>query len=276
MKILIPPIKSQGIKTKLVPWIKSFVPEKLTGKWIEPFMGSGVVGFNTLPYPKLMNDINPHLINFYNAVKSGEITPDITRNFLEKEGNLLSDIGESHYYSVRERFNKYGHPLDFLFLNRAGFNGMIRFNRKGNYNVPFCRKPERFSRSYITRISNQVAGIQKTIFSSPHEFLCFPFEKIITEAVSDDFIYCDPPYVDRYADYFNGWTHEKERKLFKLLNNFNGRFIVSSWHHNKYRKNEFIDILWSNFTIHTMNHFYHVGGSAENRNLMTEALITNY
>ena len=44
-KVVIPPIKSQGIKTKLVPWIMELVPET-NGKWIEPFLGTGVVAFN--------------------------------------------------------------------------------------------------------------------------------------------------------------------------------------------------------------------------------------
>lgn len=80
-----------------------------------------------------MCDTNPHLINFYQAIADGEITPEITREFLNKEGEKL-------YYELRERFNKDHQPLDFLFLNRSGFNGMICFNRKGGFNIPFCRK----------------------------------------------------------------------------------------------------------------------------------------
>jgi len=59
------------------------------------------------------------------------------RNFLNAEGAKLFEKGETHYYDVRNRFNKEYQPLDFLFLNRAGFNGMIRFNRKGQFNIPF-------------------------------------------------------------------------------------------------------------------------------------------
>ena len=145
MKVKVPPIKSQGIKTKLVPWINSLLPADFDGVWIEPFMGTGVVGFNIARQQSqlqraILGDANPHLIHFYTAVSQKQITPAIVRTFLQEEGAKLEEFGESHYYAIRDRFNKNHDPLDFLFLSRAGFNGMIRFNRKGGFNVPFCRK----------------------------------------------------------------------------------------------------------------------------------------
>ena len=142
MKIFVPPIKSQGIKTKLVPWIKQIVPENFNGVWIEPFMGTGVVAFNIKPKKAILCDTNPHLINFYNSLKDETITPNIVRVFLEEEGKKLENI-EDYYYQVRDRFNANHNPLDFLFINRAGFNGMIRFNSNGKHNVPFCKKTKR-------------------------------------------------------------------------------------------------------------------------------------
>ena len=139
MKVHVPPIKSQGIKTKLVPWIKSIVPDEFNGKWIEPFAGTGVVGFNMVPKHALMCDTNPHIINFYSAIKDGRITPEIVRKRLSEEGSLLQEKGDIHYYDIRERFNEKHEPLDFLFINRSGFNGMIRFNRKGGFNTPFVK-----------------------------------------------------------------------------------------------------------------------------------------
>ena len=121
MNVHIPPIKSQGIKTKLVPWINRLVPDDFTGVWLEPFMGTGVVGFNVAPQRALLADSNPHLINFYTAVSTQTITPAIVRHYLTEEGARLQEIGESHYYAICERFNQKYNPLDFLFLSRAGF-----------------------------------------------------------------------------------------------------------------------------------------------------------
>lgn len=276
MKVQVPPIKSQGIKTKLVPWIGSIVPDKPNGRWIEPFMGTGVVAFNLAPKNALMCDTNPHLINFYSSIKNGEITPLIVREYLQQEGAKLLEKEDEHYYLIRERFNSTHQPLDFLFLNRAGFNGMIRFNRKGGFNIPFCKKPNRFAQAYVTKIVNQVKHVSKLFERKKFEFKCQSFEQTIREAKSSDLIYCDPPYIGRHADYFNSWDNGHEQKLFNALKETKSKFILSTWHHNDYRANEYIDLLWKEFHIYTREHFYHVGGSEKNRNPMIEAIITNY
>ena len=276
VKVGVPPIKSQGIKTKLVPWIKSVVPDNFSGTWIEPFMGTGAVAFNIAPKRALLCDTNPHLIRFYSAIASGEITENIVREFLTREGETLLSKGEDHYYFIRERFNREHSPLDFLFLNRAGFNGMIRFNRKGGFNIPFCRKPERFAQAYVTKITNQVDWVSKLIQTKEFTFKCQDFNKTISEALSTDIVYCDPPYIDRHADYYNGWVDVNERKLFDVLSDFKGKFILSTWHHNDYRENEYVKTLWSEHSVLTREHFYHVGGSEINRNPVIEALITNF
>jgi DNA adenine methylase len=260
MKVKVPPIKSQGIKTKLVPWIDDIVSNDFDGRWVEPFMC----------------DTNPHLINFYQSIKDGKIDSNIVREFLNKEGSLLLEKGESHYYELRERFNEKHNPLDFLFLNRAGFNGMIRFNRKGGFNIPFCRKPQRFAQAYVTKIVNQVAHVSQLLKEKDFEFKCQSFEDTIADTSSSDIIYCDPPYIGRHADYFNGWDEDKEKKLFNLLSETESKFILSTWHHNDFRENEYIHSLWSKFNILTREHFYHVGGSEKNRNPMIEAIVTNY
>ena len=271
-----PPIKSQGIKTKLVSWIQSILPEKFEGTWIEPFMGTGVVGFNLAPTKAILCDTNPHLINFYSGVKSGYITSTSVRNYLRKEGTTLSEKGEDHYYFIRERFNETHCPFDFLFLNRAGFNGMIRFNKKGGFNIPFCRKPSRFSKSYITKIVNQVDHISQLISTKDFNFKCQSFEETIQLGCKEDIIYCDPPYIGRHVDYYNGWNQVHEESLFFALKEFSGKFILSTWHHNDFRKNKYIDLLWDKFNIMTREHFYHVGAKETNRRPMIEAIITNY
>lgn len=276
MKVGVPPIKSQGIKTKLVPWIKSIVPSNFDGAWIEPFMGTGAVAFNIAPRRAILCDTNPHLVNFYSGIASGEITPEVVKGYLEREGAMLLSKGEDHYYFVRDRFNSEHSPLDFLFLNRAGFNGMIRFNRKGGFNIPFCRKPQRFAQSYTTKIINQVIWVSKLIQMKEFTFKCQDFNRTIEEASPSDIIYCDPPYIDRHVDYYNGWDDSHERELFNKLSDFRGRFILSTWHHNDYRENEYVKNLWSEHSVLTREHFYHVGGKEENRNPVMEALVTNF
>jgi len=275
-KVSIPPIKCQGIKSKLVPWIRGCIKWDENGRWIEPFFGSGVVGFNIMPKRAIFCDNNPHIIDFYSEICRGNITPMVVRKFLEREGKELSEHGKDYYYEVRKRFNKYHEPLDFLFLNRSCFNGLIRFNSKGEFNVPFCHKPERFSKAYITKIVNQVRFVYKLCQVSEWDFICQDFRKTLAIVDENDFVYCDPPYVGRHVDYFNGWTHKDEIDLYNLLSNCKGKFILSTWHSNQHRRNPYIDRFWSDFHILTREHFYHVGAKEENRKLMLEALVINY
>ena len=279
-KIVIPPIKSQGIKTKLVPWIMELVPE-INGKWIEPFLGTGVVAFNANFKEAILNDTNPHIINFYKGVQQKEITAPLIKQYLEQEGKLLSvaeNNGYEHYLKIRSRFNggEYS-PYDFIFLSRAGFNGMMRFNKKGNWNIPFCKKPDRFAQAYVTKITNQVSIVSKIIKPEPAwKFHNKSFADIIPLASELDFIYCDPPYYGRYVDYYNGWSEQDEELLFALLTETKAKFILSTWHHNDWRENEMISKFWNKFNIVTKDHFYHSGGSIENRKTVVEALVCNF
>lgn len=277
-KIIIPPIKSQGIKTKLIPTIMSIIPHSDNGKWIEPFMGTGVVCFNARYKSAIVNDINPHIVRFYSELADSKINAYIVSKYLEEQDyNLKSsnDNGDSYFKTVRKRFNASPNSLDFLFLSRAGFNGMMRFNKKGHFNIPFCKKKERFSKSYITKISNQVKNVSE-IINPRWQFLNLDFVEIINMASENDIIYCDPPYFGRSVDYYNGWDENNERKLHELLSNTPSKFILSTWHHTNYRENIMFKQLWSKFNYITIDHFYHNGANIENRNSVVEALVTNF
>lgn len=274
-KVLLPPLKSQGIKTKLVPWIQALVSNQVADRWVEPFLGTGTVAFNSGYRRALLADINPHSIEFYKQIQTGRITPLAVRAYLEEEGALLSTLGGEYFTRVRDRFNLDHDPLDFLFISRTGFNGMMRFNKRGEWNVPFCKKPDRFSKSYITKIVNQVRNVAYLI-QPEWEFRAATFDEVILEATADDVIYCDPPYAGRHVDYYNGWTHDDEQRLFNLLSATPARFILSTWHHNDYRENMMIDRYWKRFNIVTRDHFYHAGPKLENRRSIVEALVYNF
>jgi len=276
VKTIVPPIKTQGIKTKLIPWIRRVSQNRSPQRWVEPFLGSGVVAFNMRPREALLADTNPHLVGFYQAVQSGRITAGTAKRHLEHEGAELRRSEGEHYYSVRTRFNESADPLDFLFLNRACFNGMMRFNRSGGFNVPFCRKPNRFAQAYVTKICNQIQRVSNIISAGDFVFVCQSFEDTIGQANSTDLIYCDPPYIGRHVDYFNGWDESAECRLNTALRESGVDFILSTWHSNDYRRNEFLDMGWGGLQVETRPHFYHVGGREKNRNPMLEALVTNF
>jgi DNA adenine methylase len=272
-RVFVPPIKTQGIKTKLVNFITTNVRWEGDGRWIEPFLGSGVVAFNVQPERAILSDANPHIINLYKQIYNGSITPGMVRGYLQTEGDELKRIGAEHYYAIRERFNKTGDSLDFLFLNRAGFNGMIRFNRKGKLNVPFCRKPDRFRGAYITKIVNQVRNIAEIMSGKDWVFHTQDWEQTLAEARYGDFVYLDPPYIGRHTDYYTQWSDENAVKLSEIARNLPCGFALSMWKRNRYRENEHISRHWAWATMRTTAHYYHLGSFEELRNEVEEALL---
>lgn len=278
MAPIVPPIKCQGIKTKIVCAIKSLHPRMAGGRWIEPFCGSCVVPLNIRPERALLCDSNEHIIRFYSDLQSGQITSGTVREYLVEQGARLRRQGEDVYYEIRDQFNDTPSSLAFVFLNRACFNGLMRFNRKGKFNVPFCRKPERFARAYITKITNQVAECARILRTVDWVFQTADFRQTLRQAVEDDFVYADPPYAGRHVDYYNSWAEEDECALVEALKRLPCRFVLSTWYQNKYRTNHRVESEWSTgeFTINQFEHFYHVGSTEELRNSMVEALISNF
>lgn len=273
---IVPPIKSQGIKTKLVNWIAESASYATFDRWVEPFSGTGVVAFNIKPRCALLCDSNPHLITFYKSVQAKEITGEKAKNFLTYEGKKLLKSEGEHYYAIRERFNKEGNPLDFLFLSRSCFNGMMRFNRGGGYNVPFCKKPNRFAQALVTKICNQIDAVSCVIEAGDYTFKHQEFLETFSEVDEQNLVYCDPPYIGRHVDYFDSWSEEEEKVLHDILIKSKAKFIMSTWLKNKYRENSYVTSTWSDCSIVTKEHFYHVGAKESNRNAVTEALLTNF
>jgi DNA adenine methylase len=277
-RLLAPPIKCQGIKTKLVSDIKSLITSTEYTRWIEPFCGSCVVALNIQPNIALLTDTNVHIIRFYKDIQDRLVTPGTVKEYLGEHGAKLGNKGESYYYEVRERFNCTPSSHDFLFLNRACFNGVMRFNRQGHYNVPFCRKIDRFSQSYITKIANQVRSIADVIHDSDWKFEVSNFQHTLSNAQASDMVYADPPYAGRHVDYFNSWSADDENIVVTMLQHLNCNFILSTWHSNEFRRNPLIDKNWNDkkFHLFTKEHYYHVGSSEDLRHAMLEALITNF
>ena len=272
-KVAVSPIKSQGIKTKLVPFILSSIRWSGKGRWIEPFVGSGVVALNLAPSRALLTDVNVHIIRLYNDIGSREMTPRSVRHHLEREGRLLFRRGEEYYYEVRDRFNHRPSSHDFLFLNRSCFNGMIRFNGNGQFNVPFCKKPDRFRPAYVTKIVNQVDNLADAILRNDWTFDVLEWTDAVSDVGENDFVYADPPYLGRHTDYYNSWTEYDATDLLGRLRKLPCGFALSMWKQNKYRQNPHLPAEDSDLSILTTSHFYHVGSLESLRNEMEEALV---
>ena len=276
--MIIPPIKIQGKKTKIVPKIMEIADGLLSehpeiDTWVEPFLGSGVVAFNCPGRIKkvIVNDINPHIIKFYKGIADGTITPDRIRGVFDIHNqNLLKD-GYDYYNRIKDRFNQSFDTMDFLFLTRTGFNGVMRFNNSGKWNVPFCKLNNRLSKNVIDDLASSVDELSRLFKSKDFTFYNQSFEEVIVTAPENSIFYCDPPYYGLQVQYFKGWGKEDEIRLNEMLKD--KMFIYSTWLEDGIRENMMINEYWGEYEIEGKKHKYNVAEKAEKRNQVTEGLI---
>ena len=182
-----PPLKWAGGKRWQVPHLRPLWEPHQHRRMVEPFCGGLAVTLGLRPPRALLNDANPHLINFYRWLQRG-LTTEIA---MENRKRL--------FYQQRKRFNtllRLGEAESaeaaalFYYLNRTGFNGLCRFNSDGGFNVPFGR----YDRiGYVSDFS-AYAGV----------FAAWSFINVDVEAVPlqpDDFVYADPPYDVEFTHY---------------------------------------------------------------------------
>lgn len=210
-----PPLKWAGGKRWLVPKLKEFWQPYSSYRLVEPFAGGLSVALGLMPNKALLNDINPHLINFYYWLQKG-LSIDI-----EMYNN------SQYYYELRDRFNQLSlmgktDQLEsaqiFYYLNRTGFNGLCRFNSQGFYNVPFGRYK---TINYIKDFSEYAPIL------SNWEFTSKDFSHLITEPT--DFIYADPPYDVEFTKYSKvNFTWEDQVRLGEWLASQQGVVVTSN------------------------------------------------
>lgn len=182
-----PPLKWAGAKTRLVTRILSLLP-KGTTRLIEPFAGSAVVSLNAQVPKFILADINKDLINLYKIIRDD--SPGLIQ-MLEGLFVPANNVRE-RYDEYRAKFNTRAlSPLEnaaiFVYLNRHAFNGLCRYNGRGEFNVPFGAIANPFLPADAIRHAGSVLGRAELIEGS--------FETVIAKAEKGDFVYCDPPYV---------------------------------------------------------------------------------
>lgn len=222
-------IKYRGGKSKEIPNIMWHIP-RFSGRYVEPFFGGGALFFYLEPRQAIINDINPKLIGFYQGVKQGY-------DALRKELNAIEDLyaknrlafdelkmlhpddrvedkNEELYYSIRSMYNgltksEYSDALLYYFINKTAYSGMIRFNAKGEFSVPFGRY-KNLNTSSITK-SHSLLLKRADIYN-------LDYSEVFNMCEADDFVFLDPPYDCVFSDYGNeeykdGFNEDSHRKL---------------------------------------------------------------
>lgn len=218
MKPLLPLIKWSGSKRSQALEIVSFFPKKIN-TYFEPFLGGGAVLGTLSPLKAVCGDICEPLIEIWNLAKTN---PKFLSKEYEKRWLRLQKEGYLYYYKTREYFNAKKSPLDLLFLSRTCVNGLIRFNRNGDFNNSF----------HLSRKGIQPFQFKEIIYSwskiiKNYKFLNKDYRALIEHAVMGDFIYLDPPYFNTRGRYFGGIDFKKLLDYLEGLNKRRIKFALS-------------------------------------------------
>lgn len=267
-----PILKWAGGKRSLIPEIIALFPSDYRRRrYHEPFFGGGAVFFKIRPKSGTINDINAHLMNFY------EIVRDKSKELIEMASQYKHDKGT--YYKLRRRFNQPGlSKLEcaslLLYLNKTAFNGLYRVNSKGEFNVPFgsYENPTIVPKNRIRSASKILKNV---------DILCSDFSYITKNANKGELCYLDPPYqpisstanfTSYSSDGFDFSDQIRLRDACVELHDKGVYFVLS----NGYAK-EIIDIYEEikSFRIEIVKARRSISSKASTRGPIKEILVTN-
>ena len=216
-----PMIKYRGGKSKEISHFISNMPENYN-RYIEPFFGGGALYFYLEPQNAIINDVNTKLYSFYKQMQ--EEYPSVRKQLdelqmvYEQNQKEYEELKKKHpeervenknealYYKIRDMFNhkiesEYLEAVVYFFINKTAYSGMIRYNAKGEYNVPFGRY-KNLNTKLITDKHYEL--LKRT------EIYNYDYSEIFNMAGNNDFIFLDPPYDCAYRD---GFGEDEHRRL---------------------------------------------------------------
>ena len=293
------PLFYVGDKYKLITEIKTHFPDNI-GRLIEPFVGGGSVFMNVDANEFLLNDIDSFVIaihkmlcsyvdredeffkEFFDIVKKYNLSLSYKENTVPKElkesfpKTYFAKYNKEAYSQLRDDFNKGGKQdiMQLYALLIYGFNRMLRFNKKGDFNLPVGNVD--FNQNTYNAIVDYFTLFKyKNVVWYNEDFRVF-LNKI--DYREDDLVYLDPPYLITFSEYNKLWNEETERELLNLLDDLNKRnikFAISNVTHYKGKVNNLF-LEWSkhynSFPIKS-NYISFNDNTVKNFN---EVLVTNF
>lgn len=210
-----PPLKWAGGKRWLLPHVAAMWPGHEGRRYVEPFCGGLAVALGLQPERALLNDVNPHLINFYQQVRRGlslEIKARYDRELFYKHRDRFNQLIRNERAASPEAAQL------FYYLNRTCFNGLCRFNLSGEFNVPFGRYT---TVNYVNDFHEY-----RRLFR-PWSFTSKDLEDLPLERA--DFIYADPPYDVEFTTYSaGGFSWDDQVRTAELLAKHRGPVVLSN------------------------------------------------
>jgi len=267
-----PVIKWVGGKRQLMSEIKSRLPKNYN-RYLEPFIGGAAVFFELGHKNSIINDFNAELTNLYSVIKNQpeDLFEDLKYHKNEKE----------YYYQIRaldrdieayQKLSDLEKASRFIYLNKNGFNGLYRVNKKGQYNVPFgdIKNPKYADKQNLINCSRLLKSTK---------ILTGDFENIKPYINEGDFIYIDPPYVpvsltSDFTSYtsagFGKEDHIRLKNMCDFIDEKNAFFMLSN------SETDFVKTLYSDYKIDIVQASRALNSNGKGRGKVGEVLVRNY
>lgn len=274
---MLPVLKWAGGKRQLLKEIRHYMPEAYN-TYFEPFVGAGAVLFDIAPKHAYINDINTDLITVYRTLKDQDQFEKLVRLLKIHETNHNDD----YYYEIRQmdredsykKLALYEKAARVIYLNKAGFNGLYRVNKKGYFNVPSGKK----EKVKLVDLGN-FNKIHNYLLNQDIQITNIDFVDAVKNAKKGDFVYFDPPYdpweeKESFTAYAkDDFTRADQIRLFETFKSLadKGVYVMLSNHNT-----DFINSLYKDFNIHIVHANRMINSNPNGRGKVEEVIITNY
>ena len=281
------PMNYTGGKYKLLPQILPLFPTEIN-TFVDLFTGGGNIAVNVNANKIIANDNETHVIDIYKAFQNGYDSVEGIINAIETyiaKYNLSIDNTEG-FNKLRNDYNSNPFKSNYItstvlyVLICYSFNHQFRFNSKGEFNMPFGKNRSQWNDTMKKNLINFHKAItEKNIIFTNKDFNELKIDKLS----SNDFVYCDPPYLITCATYNekDGWNENSERKLLELLDKLNSQSVKFALSNVLFSKGKTNDILieWSQkYNVHHLDYTYQNCNyhTKDKESKPDEVLITNY
>lgn len=272
------PMNYTGGKGKLLNQILPLFPKNIN-TFVDLFTGGCNVAVNVNANKIIANDLCTQVINTYKGIQNNNTEKVI--EMIEKIINEydLSKENKEGYLELRKAYNDGNKEWHIFYTLLAySFNNQIRFNKKGEFNMPFGKGRSSFNPT----LKKKFEDFSNAIHNKNIKFTNNDFKKLnIDKLKDDDFVYLDPPYLVTEATYNTGWNEETEKELLSLCDRLNEKgikFAISNVLEHNGSKNEIL-INWSkNYNVNYLDYNYSNCNyhKKDNGHKSIEVLITNY
>jgi len=277
------PLNYTGGKYNLLPTILPEFPKKIN-TFVDLFAGGFNVGINVNADKIVCNDHISYLIEIYQYFKDTDIEELLENINVRIAKFQLSLTNKDGYNELRDTYNREKGILDLFILTCYSFNHQIRFNSNHKFNTPFGKERS----SYNSKIEKNLVRFCRRLKQNQVSFNSDDFLNVdLSMLNSNDFVYCDPPYLISTSSYndgkrgFKDWGEKEERELLTLLdqlNNRNVKFALSNVLYHKGLSNDTLirwsstyNVLYADKTYSNCNYQL-----KEKYTKTVEVLITNY